>query len=319
MATSGSNNFGLNKKNIIYRALQKINIYSLSDTPEAEDYNLASDTLNAMIKSWQNEGFKMWKRKEATLFTAYQTAAYDIGLTGTHCTNSYVSTNLSTSHISGATSLTVDSTTGMLVNDNIGIKLTDSTRFWTTIASINSATTLTLNAGLSAAASNDATVVTYTSKINRPLEIFDKTCRYLVLGDTNEILIDQVRYEDYMSITTKNIDGAPLLFNYEPKLNNGKLRIYLRPNDVDYVLNFCYSESLEDLDDDVNDPDFPQEWVLALIYNLAVLLCPDYGRYQEMQAIEPKAEMLKLACREFDNEQVGITFSAATERENRGN
>jgi hypothetical protein len=309
MATSGSVDFNLTKQSIIQEAYELINVYGAGDTIEDADYQKASRALNMMVKAWQAEGFRLWKRKEATLFTAYRTKTYSLSSTGDHCTNSYVDTTLSAAAILGATSLTVVSTTGMTANDNIGIKLSDSTRFWTTISSVDSSTTITLASGLSAAASSGATVVAYTTKINRPLEIFDKTCRYKKLSEDYEIPIQQMRYEDYMFITSKDSDGAPILFNYNPELTLGKFRLYLRPDDVDYIINFSYSDPLEDFDSDANDPDFPQEWTLALIYNLAVHLCYPHGRYQELERIEPKAQELKLICKEFDNEQTSLLIA----------
>ncbi len=109
--------------------------------------------LNLMIKAWMANGAKLWAMKQATLFLTVGTASYSLGATGTHCTNTYVQTTLSTAEASGSTSLGLTAFAGMAASDNIGIVLDDGTIHWTTISGAPGSTT-TIATGLASAAAS---------------------------------------------------------------------------------------------------------------------------------------------------------------------
>ena len=303
MARSGSYNFALDRDTIIKRAMQLINLININQTARGADQEYAVDIFQSMIKLWQAEGIQLWNRRQATLFTAYQDQQYSISSTGDHCTNSYVNTTLSAAEALGQTILSVTSSTGMTAADNVGIELSDSSRQWTTIVSVDSATQITVTASLTAAAASGATVVAYTSKIaDRPLRILDM--RTVDLNNSkNSVSMEMIGYDQYFNIPIKTSDGRPINFYYDKLLDAGVAYLFPRPDDVDVLLEFTYHEAIEDVDSATNSMDFPTEWTLPLIYGLGAELCIAFGKFEEFRTIKPLADEYKRIVREFDNDE----------------
>ena len=304
MATSNSRDFSLNRVNLIKRAFHLLNVYDLSDSIGSEDTDYASDMLNSMVKQWQIEGIHLWNRVEATLFTAYQTSSYSLSTSGTHATKAYNYTQLNGAHSSGVTTLTVDSTASMTVGDNIGIELTAGTRQWTTIATIPSSTSLTISAATTGAASDNGTIFAYTTKIDRPLQILSARVQDRTADTELPLLIES--HAGYFDIPDKTLNSQPTLYYYDKQLGSGVFYLWPRPDNVDYIVNFTMYEQLEDLDSGTNTFDFPQEWTLALTFNLAVLLAFPYGKYAEMDKLIPLALELKQALQMWDTDSESI-------------
>jgi hypothetical protein len=312
MARSNSRDFKLNRDQLIKRAFQVINIYDLNTTIPNDENQFASDLLNAMMKQWQAEGLHLWNRREATLFTAKDTASYSLGAAGTHATTSYVSTLLNGALAISATAVTVDSTTGMTASDNIGIELTDGTRHWDTIASVDSSTTLTLTTGIVSAASDNARVVSYTDKINRPLLVLHS--RVGDLSTDSEITTIQLRRNDYFDISDKTSAGRPNGYYYDKQLDEGTIYLWPRPDDVDYIVNFSYYDQVEDVDSGTDDLDYPQEWTLALIWGLGLELAQTYNMYAELPLLQQKVMQLKMAISDFNYDEESILIRPAGKR-----
>lgn len=316
MATSNSRNFSLDRNNIVKRAFNFINIYDPGDTIDSQDQDLALDMLNMMIKSWNAELRQSWNRQNATLFTAYQDRQYDLSTSGDHLTKSYNNTIIGSSgEALGQTVLTIVSSTGMTAGDNVGIELDDNTRQWTTIVSVDSTTQITVTASLTAAAAAGNTVITYTSKTDRPLEILTATCQDIT--GTTETKLEPLLYEEYQFLPIKTTDGAPSAFMYDPQLTTGKLYLWPRPDNVNYIINITFQESIEDFDAQTDNADVPQEWEYALIVNLAADLCFPYGRYPEMDKVQQKAMILKSLALNYDNANTSILLAPNTRSSSR--
>jgi len=301
MSRSGSYNFGMDRDTIIKRAMHLANIVNLNQSSRGDDHAFAVDIFQSLIKLWQAEGIQLWNRKQATLFTAYQDEQYTISASGDHCANTYVNTTLSAAEASGQTVLSITSTTGMTAADNIGIELTDGTRQWTTIVSVDSSTQVTVTAALTGAAASGNTVITYTNKISdRPLRILDM--RTVELNNST-VGMEQIDYAEYFNIPIKSTDGRPINFYYDKLLDAGVLYLFPRPDDVNVLINFTYHESIEDVDSGTNNMDFPVEWTLPLIYGLAAELMVAYGKFQELPIIQAKADQYKQLVREFDSDE----------------
>lgn len=306
MARSGSYNFGMDRDTIIKRAMHVANIVNLNQAARGDDQAFAVDMFQSMIKLWQAEGIQIWNRRQATLFPAYQDEQYSISNTGDHCTNSYVSTTISSTESAGQTALSVTSSTGMTAADRVGIELDDGSRQWTTIVSVDSATQITVTASLTSSATSGNTVIAYTNKISdRPLRILDM--RTVDISNSNSTVgMEQIDYADYFNIPLKSTDGRPINFYYDKLLDAGILYVFPRPDDVNVVLNFTYHESIEDVDSSTDSVDFPVEWTLPLIYGLAAELMVAYGKFQELPTIQAKADQYKQIAREFDSDEAPL-------------
>lgn len=274
MTTSSSTNFNTTRNEIIAAALTLLGVYRPGATISANDYTFCATQLNSMIKRWQTKGLHLWTEAEGTLCLTENQNIYTLSDT----TTDYIGKD--TKHINlesdaSGTSLTVTSTVGITAADNIIVALDDNTKHSTTIVSVDSSTTLTINTTLPSTASSGNSVFTYTSEVNRILYI--KAGR-LITKDGVERPIKLFGRNEFMDMPNKSSTGPTIGIYYTPQLNFGKLYVYPTPQDVNEAINFSYIRVIEDLDNSTDDPDLPQEWIDALILNLAVRVAVTYGR-----------------------------------------
>lgn len=274
MATSGSVDYSVNRNEIITEALELLNVLAAGDTADANDVTSCARTLNMMVKHWQALGVTLWKNQEVYVFLADAAQYYDIGPSGDNCTTSFTKTELAADAAASATTLTVDSISGISDADVIGIELDSGDLHWDVVNGSPSGTTVTLTTGLASAASEDGNVFAYTSLCNRPLYITEAR---LHLDSGTETPVHLVARNRYKGLSTKTSSGKANMAYYDPQLTDGRLYVWPTPDSVkDYLVLTCRMP-VEDFDAAANDPDFPQEWLLPLAYNLAVLVAPKFG------------------------------------------
>jgi hypothetical protein len=310
MSTSGSIDFNLNRNQVITLALQLINMIGDEDSDSIDDstFKVAANFLNLLVKAWQAEGCKIWERKEGILFPVYHTTQYTLSATGDHATNSFVSTTSSAAAISGASTITLTSVTGMTASDNIGIELDDGTRQWTTISSINTGTkVVTLATTLTGAAASGNTVVTYTTKINRPLAI--PNARRYHLTSLVETPLIAYNHTEYYNLPNKSAYGSINSFYYDAQLTAGNLLAWASPSNVKEAIKFTHYAPLQDFDASTDNPDFPAEWLDALVLGLSVRLAMRYEKYPQYPYIKQEATEAKDKAMAWDNEFTSVKFS----------
>lgn len=319
MSTSNSYSFSLNKYNLLARALQLINIYDPNESPESDIYSYASDALNMMLKQWEAEDIKLFKRRQGVLFTNLLQNSYQLGsVSGAdRCSNSYVSTTNSSIISLAATSIVLTSIVGINVNDNIGIELDTGIRQWFVVASINTLTnTVVFTAGsTTGTAAVGKTVVTYTNKINRPLRLIRATV--MDLTNNVESVMGEYSFDEYFDIPIKTSPGKPNNYYYNKVLNNciaytGTLYIYPSPQQVNNIILFTYADSIQDMINNNDTQDLPQEWTKGIVWNLAADLCVPHGKLTEYQIIKPEADKLKMILKDFDNDDQPLRFRIDT-------
>lgn len=315
MATSGSVDYTVNRTKIIDTALQLLNVLAAGETSSAEDYQLANDLLNMMVKSWQADGLHLWATQEATLFLQSGTGEYSLSSDASSAiatkSEGTVITAVSTAVAISDTAILVDSTTGMAAADLVGIVLDDGTVFQSTVASVDSSTQITIDDAVTGdGASVDNRVYVYTSRLNRPLRI--SSCRYVTGSGTTlrEIPLTKVSKADYFNNPNKNSTGTPNSFYYDPQLTAGKLYLWPVPSNSTGYIRFTHERALEDFDSATDTPDFPQEWMETLLYNLATRLGPAFGRAGDpnFQVIAQIAVALKASSLDWDREVTNIRF-----------
>jgi len=309
MATSSSTNYNQTRNEIISDALALLGVIGIAngtmETPTAGDITFCSGILNKMVKAWQAQGIHLWKEREGTVFLREDVNTYTLSSSSTDKAGiDAVETTLSAAATSGASTITVTSSTGMSVSDNIGIELDDGTRQWTTISSI-STTTITLATTLTDDAASGNTVFTYTTAVGRPLNITGARFRN---ADGTDRPVTLMGRTEFMQIPNKTTTGKTNSIFYSPQLSNGKLYVWPTPDDVADRLKISYIASIEDFDSSTDDPDFPAEWLEALTYNLAVRIAPSYGKRlskNDPEIIAVAADAL-LRMQLWDSEQASI-------------
>lgn len=299
MATSGSYDASYNRDQIITEALELIGAIGAGETPTSDDLTTCSRTLNMMVKFWQTQGIAIWRNQEIYVFLVTGQNVYDLGPAGDYATASFVKTEIAISAATGATTIVVDSTAGMTAGDVIGMESDTGPLIWSTIDSVDSSTGLTLDDALTDDLSVDANVFTYTTGIQRPLFITEAR---LHLDSGMEIPMHHMAGNDYKRLSVKTSTGNPSQYFYEPKTGNGKLYVWQTGSSVKDYLVLTARMPIADFDSAADDPDFPQEWMLPLAYNLAVLIGPKYGE-DVSPAFEQKAlGMLEAAARDATDE-----------------
>lgn len=276
MTTSGTSSFTRTRDQICHAAARKIGAVRAGETMSYDMLNDFVEGLNILTKHFQGQGLHVWTTTEATLFPQVDQVRYALALTGAdHATQSYVATTAPSGGISGHTTITVTSSTGISSADHIGIKLTDGTLFWTTVSGAPVANVVTLANALTDDVDDDAAVYAYTTKIVRPLKIVD--ARSYTPSTAIEVPLSVISRLDYQALPNKTSTGAINQVFYDPQLTTGYLYLWLAQSSVDDLVKFTWWRPIEDFNAAGDNADLPQEWLQALIFNLAVVMAPEFG------------------------------------------
>jgi len=311
MATSGSVDFNRTRNEIIDGALRLCGQTTPGETPGAAEVQDASEALNMMVKAWQAQGIHLWAQREATLFIEDGKYEYDLGPSGDHATDSFSETTLSSA--AADTDGTVELADATIASDGdyIGIVLDSDTYHWTTVNGAPSGSTVTLTTAIDGAAASGNTVYVYTSKVDRPLKVIEARRR-----DSSDIdtPIQMSSRQEYFDLSNKASQAKTTQFYFEPRLTNGKLYIWPAPDGVSDVIKYSYYRPLEDFDSATNEPDFPQEWIEPIKYNLAVRLAPEYGLdMQQRQWLKMEANEYLAGALSWDAAEESVYFQIATD------
>uniref|UniRef100_A0A6M3KP93 Putative structural protein n=1 Tax=viral metagenome TaxID=1070528 RepID=A0A6M3KP93_9ZZZZ len=309
MTTSGSIDFNNTRNEIIHDAFFKLNVYGADEVVSAEDSQYASRVLNRMIKSWQAQELHLWKKQTAYLFIQNGQYEYSLKSTSTdHATLSYVETTFSADEAIGQTTLTVTSSSGMTAGDYIGLENEDGYLQWSTIDSITDATTIVVDDALTTACEDGAKIYAYTTKLTEPFNVYSAVRES---EDGIDTPMNYLSYEGYFVLPNKLSSGTPVSYTYDRQLYDGKIRIWPVPNNVDYIMKLALALKIEDFDSATNTPDFPQEWLDAIVCNLALKLAPDYGKAagDNYQVIMSQSQDALLIASQFDSEQGSLYIS----------
>lgn len=272
IATSNSFDFQLTRNDIIKRALQKVGVVEIGDTPSIEQYTAVAETLNTMIKSWQQNNIHIWKVEWRTHAL---TASSEV--TGT---DSNVYTCIK-GHMSAAANKPVT-----------GANYTD---YWKLAGSTGGAW---------------VTATAYSAIGNIALannEVMGIEQAFWRSGYTDTPIWPITR-EEYFSISDKTIISTPTKI-YLERTQNGLSNIYLWPQPATStdILHCAEVIRLEDFDSASDNADFDVKWLRTIIWNLAYELA--IGEYpvpaQRLVNIREMAVSLYSQSRADSNEDVG--------------
>lgn len=310
MATSGTTSFNLTRNQLITDSLYDTGIVAIGQPIDDDIMAFAARKLNMMLKAWQADGLHLWKLRETTLFLQDNNNSYTLGPSGQHATETYTETAIKTAATAGATTIDVDSTSGMSVSDNICIILDNGKAHWTTVSSITDSDTVVIATAIATAAAVDNVVYFYTTKAPRPLAIMDGVLRDI---DENDIPITLISRSDYYAFGDKSTTGTtPTQFWFNPSLTNANLKVYPTPSNGKYRFVYTGQYQIEDVTSANNDFDFPQEWYLAIQTNLSVLLTPSYGTNRdEFKKLVLIAQAEKERVMGWDKEQTSMFLQPA--------
>lgn len=310
MPTSGVTSWNPAATFIMTGAYRRLGVVNEAETPTAGMYEEALFTLNGLVKEWQASGLHIWTEDEGIIFLQPGQSRYLLGGTNTdNATDAhdYALTELTTDEAAGSTSFAVESTTGFVALDKVGIVQDDGETFWTTVSTVPTSTTFTTSTGLDSAASIGNAVVAYTTKIIRPLRI--PFARTFNLYSEQEMPIMAISRKEYWNMPNKTSQGMPCQYFYDPQLDRGEFYVWPTPSNSDTAIRMTWYRTIQDFTDPDDTSDLPQEWLSTLVWNLAADLAPAFDipppRYAMIKATaDNKLEM----ARGWDREPEPIQF-----------
>jgi len=303
MALSASFDFSLNTNEFIKEALLEAGVTDENESPSNVMNEFARRRFNMMLKSWQGDGLQLWIHREAFIFLEKAKVTYS--LPGDNFTESYTETAVKTAASSAATTLDVDSTSGMTAADYIGVEVDDGTMHWTTVASVTDSDTVELTDALDDDAAVDNVVYFYTTQAPRPLRITD--CTRKVNGGTETTMWPDAR-SDYWGLSDKSTSGTPSQYWFSPYRSASELRLYQPSDKATDILKVICHFPFDDLDSGTDDIVFPSYWYEAIFYGLAYRLAVKYKvlETRDMKILRDMAKSRKDAALDFDVEPENI-------------
>ena len=306
MATSGSYDFALDRDGLVGEAYRYVGATAIGETPTDDELTDGGRVLNLMLKGWQTRGIALWLNQKVTLFPDYNTEIFSLGSTGGNAcaTSDAVKTEIKTAGEEDDSTIEVDSITGMASGDYIGIELDDGTLQWTTINGAPSGNTVTLTTALTDDCAVDNHVYSYTTKIQRPLEIIEAR-REDATG--NEVPLLQYSRNEYMDLADKSNSGTITQFYYDPQLDNGLFHVWPTSGDVQNIIRMTIKKPIMDFDASADNGEFPPEWADAVVLNLAVRISIKMGMPVDSN-LKELAETTFFLASTYDNEKTSTYF-----------
>jgi hypothetical protein len=306
MASSGVYSFNLTRDNIINAALRKIGILDPEgQVATATQITNAAETLNAIVKAWQNTGLQIWERKLVAVPLISGKGQYDLTTTsGDIAWQSNWQTTISVAAASGATTITVTTVTGMVSGMGIGIQLATGTWYWTTINGAPAGNVVTITAGLSGAANQYAKVIAGPA-CARPTRLLDGM---LNQSNGSDMPIRIITKEEYLRFGAKTSTGTPVQVVYDPNINYGIFNTYPVINVAGYTLFLEALTLFEDFVNSTDNPDFPPEWLMALVWGLAYELAIEYQVTETRLGLLEKSRDKWLFDAEASSQEPSVLF-----------
>jgi len=272
MATSDSVDFTMTANDIVTESYKLLGVKTAESAIESFELQDGIKALNMLLKAWQAQGLHLWTKEEGVLFLDAGKTDYLLGPSGDEATNAddFIGTATTSDLAALAVIVPVTDSTGMAVGDSVGVELDAGTRHWTTIATVDSGTQITITTGVPSVAASGATVFTYTSLIDRPLRVL--SARRKTYAEDNEVQTLQWSREDYFNQVNKSSRGTVVNWYYSPQLTDGRIYVWQTASNVNQLLKFTYERPIEDIDASTNNLDIPVEWLECITYNLAARL-----------------------------------------------
>ncbi len=99
------------------------------------------------------------------------------------------------------------------------------------------------------------------------------------VNSSTRIPMEVVADYDYNQLPSSS-SGVPIQLSYQQKMNVGTIKLWPTPDSYsasNVTILLVYLRPIEYFNTSTDTADFPEEWVSALIYNLAVRMAPEYG------------------------------------------
>ena len=274
MATSGQYGFYVTRDDIVREALLNLKKIDGIDPIESTLMNDCVRKLNLLVKQWQGRadfapGLKVWTRKVGHLFLRSTVGGYTLNNSAVGWAYDPVQTLTTATLAAAATTVPVQSISGMTAGDHVGVILDTGDIFWTTIASFGTLT-INLSSGLPSSSTVGNVVYTYTSTPQFPLIIETATLRDVHYTDTPLNILQRKDYDFLPNKADPLNTGDPTAILYETNINYGTLYTDIASaNDMSKHIVLTFMETVQDIVNNTDTPYYPQEWYRPLCWALA--------------------------------------------------
>lgn len=274
MATSGTATFNLSRDDIINDAFINAGILDPEgQTASTNQITTAARRLNTMIKAWQNIGLQIWERKFIAIPLQVGKAVYALATT-TFDPVYQINWQTTLSAAGSGSSITVTNVTGLASGMGIGIQMATGTWFWTTISGSPAGSTVSLASPMTGPANQYANV--FAGPLPpRPTRLLDGYLNQTGSGSNTPVRI--ISKEEYFRFGTPTSPGTPVQIMYDPQLPYGLVKIYPVQNTAGNTLFLEAQALFEDFTTSTDNPDLPQEWLMAIVWGLSYELAFMYG------------------------------------------
>jgi hypothetical protein len=309
MSTSGTYTFSRNRDQLLRRALRLSGAFAGGETPDSQSITDAAESLNSMIKHWQGAGIHIWRTTECAVFLQADQTRYELASTSSdHATESFTKTTLTADAADAASTISVDSSSGIASGYYIGVQVDDGSFHWTTVNGAPSGSTVTLTAALDDSATSGAVVIAYQTKLVRPLSIISARRHNLDSAiDTPIDIWDRVEYQDMPNKTSSGVPNAVFYDRRGGANSTGYLYVWQPNSSPEYCLKMTVARPVQDFSAAGDDADLPQEWIETIVWNLAANLAIEYGSPDAtLVRVQTKAAQLLSEVNWFEKELVSF-------------
>lgn len=148
---------------------------------------------------------------------------------------------------------------------------------------------------------------------NKPLRLINGLCFSRDTSSNLDRSITVLSKNEYMLLGDKSATGSINSVMYDPGVSTGTVYVYNTADNyavANTTLHLFSQRPIQDINLSTDPFDFPQEWLMALRWNLAAELMSEYGvEMNQQQAIEMKAAKYKSELEDWDTEHTSVYFN----------
>lgn len=151
---------------------------------------------------------------------------------------------------------------------------------------------------------------------DKPLKVIQAWLRNTSVSPQIDTPMQILSKQEYNILGSKASTGTPNSIFYDARTTSGTLYTYLTPDATvatTYQLHFVGQKPINDITSGSDIPDFPSEWMQALVWGLADELALEYGcLVNQRQEILGKADKYKNELQDWDVESNSTFFQMDT-------
>ena len=283
---------------IIVGAYRKIGVYQLGESLDSFQAQIGLEQLNALVDSWSNEHMSVFNAVENTVAMTPNQFKYSVG--------NYAAGSFVASPVAGSFTLTGSIPSDIVVNSDItgpGIAT------GTTVATIG-AGFVTLSLAATFSFTNVALNYTICGdwKIQRPLRITNAYTRLSYGNATVDFPCWRASIDMYTALGLKKQPGPyPRYFYYNPTFPLATIFIW-PVTSLGGEFHLWADNVFNQFVNLTDTLQFPQGYYLALQFNLALILAPEFGKVPTPGLVKAAADMKKALRNTNSQAQNSATF-----------